>query len=67
MLIKELYIKNPYSERVETLKNLKAEDSAEFSGFLRVELLGVTEVPRRDNIVFFNKNSIFKIVPELLK
>ena len=63
MLIKELYIKNPYSERVETLKNL----TAEFSGFLRVELLGVTEVPRRDNIVFFNKNSIFKIVPELLK
>lgn len=67
MLIKELYIKNPYSKRVETLKNLKAEDSAEFSGFLRVEFLSSAEVPCKDNIVFFNKNSIFKIVPELLK
>ena len=67
MLVKELYIKNPYSERVEALKNLKAEDSTEFPGFLKVELLGSTEVPSKDNIVFFNKNSIFKIVPELLK
>ena len=67
MLIKELYIKNLETKQVEALKNLKAEDSTEFSGFLRVELLGATEVPSKDNVVFFNKNSISKIVPELLK
>ena len=67
MLIKELYIKNPYSKRVETLKNLKAEDSAEFSGFLKVEFLDSTEVPSKDNVVFFNRNLILKIVPEFLK
>ncbi len=67
MLVKELYIKNPYSEQVEVLKNLKAEDSAEFSGFLKVEFLDSTEVSSKDNVAFFNKNSIFKIVTELLK
>ena len=67
MLVKELYIKNPVTKRVEVLKNLEIEDLTEFSGFFRVEFLGSADVPSKYNIVFFNKNSIFKIVPELLK
>ena len=67
MLVKELYVKNPVTKRVEVLENLEFEDSTEFSGFFRVEFLGSAEVPSKDNIVFFNKNSISKIVPELLK
>ena len=67
MLIKELYIKNPSTKQVEALKNLEVVDSTEFSGFLKVEFLDSTEVPSKDNVVFFNRNLILKIVPELLK
>lgn len=52
MLIKELYIKNPYSERVETLKDLKVEDSAEFSGFLKVEFFRFYRSPKQRQCSF---------------
>ena len=67
MLVKELYIKNPFTKRVEVLENLEPEDATEFSGFFRVEFLCSADAPSKDNIVFFNKNSIFEIVSELLK
>ena len=67
MLVKELYVKNPFTKRVEVLENLELEDSTEFSGFFRVKFLGSAEVPSKDNIILFNRNSVPKIVPELLK
>ncbi len=67
MLVKGLYIEHPFSKEIEVLKNLEAEDSTEFEGFVKVKLLGSTEIPDKDNVFFFNRNSITKIVPELLK
>ena len=67
MLVKELYIEHPFSKEIEVLKNVEAEDATEFKGFIRVKLLGSTEVPGKDSVFFFNRNSITKIVPELLK
>lgn len=67
MLVKELYIEQPSSKEFEVLKNVEAEDTTEFKGFIRVKLLGSTEAPGKDSIFFFNRNSIAKIVPELLK
>ena len=67
MLVKELYIDHPFSKEVEVLKNVEAEDATEFKGFIRVKLLGPTELSSKDSIFFFNRNSITKIVPELLK
>ena len=67
MLVKGLYIEHPFSKEIEVLKNLEAEDSTEFEGVVKVKLLGSTEIPDKDNVFFFNRNSITKIVPELLK
>ncbi len=67
MLVKELYIENQFTKKIEALKNVEAEDATEFKGFIRVKLLGSTEVPGKDSVFFFNRNSITKIVPELLK
>ncbi len=67
MLVKELYIEHPFSKEVEVLKNVEAEDATEFKGFIKVKLLGSTELPSKDSVFFLNRNSITKIVPELLK
>ncbi len=67
MLVKELYIEHPFSKEIEVLKNVEAEDATEFKGFIRVKLLDSTEIPGKDRVFFFNRNSITKIVPELLK
>lgn len=67
MFVKELYIEHSFSKEIEVLKNVEAEDATEFKGFIRVKLLGSTEVPDKDSAFFFNRNSITKIVPELLK
>ena len=34
MLVKELEIEHPFSKEIEVLKNVEAEDSTEFEGFL---------------------------------
>ena len=67
MLVKELYIEHPFSKEIEVLKNVETEDSTEFKGFIKVKLPGSSEVPGKDSVFFFNRNSITKIVPELLK
>ena len=67
MLVKELYIKNPVTKRVEVLKNLEIEDSTEFSGFIKVEFKYGEKEPDKDRVIFFNRNLIVKIVPQLLK
>lgn len=67
MFVKELHVKHPITKEIEVLKNVEAEDATEFKGFIRVKLLGSTEVPGKDSVFFFNRNSITKIVPELLK
>ncbi len=67
MLVKELYIEHPFSKEIEALKNVEAGDATEFKGFIKVKLLDSTEIPGKDSVFFFNRNSITKIVPELLK
>ena len=66
MLVKELYIKNLVAKRGEVLKNLELKDSKKIEGFVEIKLLDEKKAMYEDSVFFLNRNSIFKIVPELL-
>ena len=67
MLVKELYVKGPFSGEIEALEKLEVKDSTEFKSFIKVKFLGTVEKPARNGIFYFNKNLILKIVPEFPK
>ena len=67
MLVKELYVKGPFSEEIEVLEKLEVKDSTEFKDFIKVKFLGIAENPKRNGVFYFNKNLILKIVPEFSK
>ena len=67
MLVKELYVKGPFSEEIEVLEKLEVKDSTEFKSFIKVKFLGTAENPKRNGVFYFNKNLILKIVPEFPK
>ena len=67
MLVKELYIKNPVAKRGEVLKDLELKDSKKIEGFVEIKLLDEKKAMYEDSVFFLNRNSIFKIVTELLK
>ncbi len=67
MLVKELYLRDLMTNEPVLLENLEVEDATEFKGFLRVKFLGSAKEPGKDNIAFFNRDVVIKILPELLK
>ena len=67
MLVKELYVKGPFSGEIEVLEKLEVKDSTEFKSFIKVKFLGTVENPDRNGVFYFNKKLILKIVPEFPK
>ncbi len=66
MFVKELHVKQPITKEIEVLKDIEAEDSFDFKGFILVKLLVPTEDPGKDTVFYFNRNLITKIVPHSL-
>ncbi len=61
MLIKEIYVKNPFIKGPIIYKNIETEDSTEFKGFIRVKLLEPTKASRKDSVFFLTKIQLLKL------
>ena len=66
MFVKELHVKQPITKEIEVLKDVEAEDSFDFKGFILVKLLVTTEISGKNSVFYFNRNLITKIVPHSL-
>ena len=67
MRIKEMVVEHEFTKQPIIVKNLEAEDSSEFEGFLRVKFLEAYKEFSAGDIVFINRDRVLKVIPLLLK